>query len=86
MPEQNSIPDRERLALSVLLAAGADPRRLARWYADNSDHPHNHITHTIDAMKGTGLLQPVSQPGRGKQLRACGVKPNMTEDNTPVVI
>lgn len=86
MPEQNSIPDSDRLALSVLLAAGADPRRLARWYADNSDHPHNHITHTIDAMKGTGLLQPVSQPSRGKHLCACGVMPTTTEDNTRAVI
>jgi len=86
MPEQNSIPDGDRLALSVLLAAGADPRRLARWYADNSDHPHIHITHTIDAMKGRGLLQPVSQPGRGNQPLVSCAKPIVAEDSTGMVI
>ena len=79
MPEQNSIPDGDRLALSVLLAAGADPRRLARWYADNSDHPHVQVTHTIEAINGRGLLQAVSQPGRGNQSLVSCAKPTATE-------
>lgn len=67
MPEQDSIPSDDRLALSVLLTAGADPERLARWYAENSDHSHCHIAATIDAMTSAGVLRPVTNPGPGRQ-------------------
>jgi hypothetical protein len=64
MPEQNSMPSNDRLALSVLLAAGADPGRLARWYADNSEHSHTRIASTINALKGPCVLRRASRPGR----------------------
>lgn len=67
MPEQDSIPSDDRLALSVLLTAGADPERLARWYADNSDHSPSHIATTIDAMTSAGVLRPVTHPDPGRQ-------------------
>lgn len=81
MPEQNSIPNNERLALSVLLAAGADPGRLARWYADNSDHPHCHITTTIDAMKTAGPLGPMTQLGQHQLRLVHCAKTTLTPEN-----
>lgn len=62
MPATKSLPTDDRLALSVLLAAGADPGRLARWYADNSDHPQRHIATTIAGLSGTPVLIRVQRP------------------------
>ncbi len=86
MPEQNSIPNTDRLALSVLLAAGADPRRLARWYADNSDHPHSHVTTTIDAMTSAGPLRAMTQLDRLKHLLAHCANPTLTAENAQMGI
>lgn len=58
------MPTDDRLALSVLLAAGADPGRLARWYADNSEHSHTRIATTINDLKGQCVLRRATPPGR----------------------
>lgn len=51
MAKANSVHTDDRVALSVLLMAGADPGRLANWYADNSDSSRDDITATLASMQ-----------------------------------
>ncbi len=82
MPEQTTLLREDRLALSVLLSAGADPGRLARWYANNSEHSHSHITTTINDLTGTGVLGRVTAPGRGQHgVQCAGGTQTVAADN-----
>ena len=81
MPEQNSIPSEDRLALSVLLAAGADPGRLAQWYADNSEHSHNRIATTINDLERPCMLRRATPLGRDDELvQSAGGTRTMTAE------
>ena len=55
MAKANSVQTEDRVALSVLLMAGADPDRLANWYADNSDSSRDDITAALASMR-TALM------------------------------
>ena len=63
MTVSNSLLREDRLALSVLLYAGADPARLARWYADNSEHTHTHIATIINDLTSVAARRRAAHRG-----------------------
>jgi len=68
MPEQESISQDDRVALSVMLAAGADPQRLALWFADNGDRPHSAVVAAVSGLQAVVAVRVASLPGRRRPL------------------